>query len=285
MSKIQSLLCEAEDYREFLEALVSFQKQRRPKYSYAQLSKDMGLASRNAAREIIRSQRRITARSLNTLLVHLKLPSDCAKLLLLLVYRSEPDLDPHKRNVAQLNGAWQKLREKMTARPLQTEGDPQKLYRHMHWPRVYAALGDSQGATLAAIQSRCQLPEKTISDILEALVACQMVRTADNSGKATSHSQTNTRYVATAAVVNMRHLGSSSLFKKHYQNGLRHLIGLSEEAFDDPNPLFHAACFSIRSEDLGRLSAELSELLSRFATESEDPQGDRVVRLSAGLSL
>jgi hypothetical protein len=135
----------------------------------------------------------------------LKLRGEAAKVFQLLVFQEEQDLDPKKRTSAklrdELNHAKHQLRCKTESHTV--EGDANGLYHHIHWPRIYAALGDSSGSTLDEIISRTKLPLKTVVDTLEALVKENVAKIC------------NQNYVAQHESLNFINLGQSDFFKKH----------------------------------------------------------------------
>ena len=299
MDEIVCSLIDATSYRKFLEDLYKWILENNPRFSYSRFALLLGFQSRNAAREIVQGRRRLTARSLQQLLhtlstkrskthmANLILPrfnKDHLRYLELLVYCEEPDLDTNKETnnepkiESRVSAELLTLREFLKQNTVREDSKTHLvkangLYEALHWPRVYAALGDEKGASISEIRSRCGLTEKKIEKTLKHLMQFGLVQGKED------------RFVAVSQFVHASEIASDKFFKLHFQNSARHLIAASNRDFNHPSQLFYAANFSVETQNLPELCRELKELLERFAQHSDRPMGDRVVRLTAALTL
>ena len=295
---LAAVLLESRGYRDFLRDMVRYVQSVDPGFSYAQCAYLLGFSSRNAVRDIVDGRRRMTAACLRKLISVcdkskvpkqldanvkapgenirrcLQLSAEQIRLLEVLVYVDEPDLDPLGRSPALLRRDYDRLRRKLQQRlsPDLSQAKRDELYQSIHWSRVYAALGSEEGASIQEIQQRTGLSVRVISPILQRLIDAALVASRGE------------RFVAVSQNIHLSNLADNEHFKVHFHNALRHALGRSQRHFDDPESLFLALHFSASRGRMADLCQAIKSLVLDFANQNEQPEGDCVVRLTLALT-
>ena len=260
--ELATLLVESSSYRDFLKRFFS-EEVCHHKVSYASFARRAGFASRNFPRDVQVGSKRITHRSLPKFVKGFGLRGDLAQYFRLLVENEETDLGGEDTASTQLK--LDRLKQKIQNRLNQPVGaGSASLYLFAQWPKVYAALGDSQrGAQLSQIIQRTGFSQTQCQRILDHMV---------EKGFVGKNQQGN--YLAKSSHLVLEGMGKDDAFKVFFRQALREVERKSQTHFGGDQALFYHGVFSVNRQRLPELKKEMLELLHRFVDENEDCEGD-----------
>lgn len=267
-------LLRAGSYREFLSHLMRHPERGRP-ISYAELARRAGFSSRSFPADVISGHRRVTAASLPQFIRGLNLKGDLRNYFSLLVALEEPDVNPDRLSIGEIEKALLKLRSRLEARAVQPQSmTPSRVYGSEHWIDVYASLGRPEiGSTVADVAARTKLSMKICEDALKGMATNGAVVFKSDVG----------RYFTISPHLVFDRLGGETYFQKHYLATLakmsRHASGA---AFKDPTNWFFTSVFSIDKKRASEFKDRLRQLVLEFVESSEEPDGDSLAKLAIG---
>jgi uncharacterized protein (TIGR02147 family) len=266
-------LLKAPDYRGFLLVLYATNKKHSREFSFAYLAKRCRFSSKSFLKDVIDGKKRLSLESTNKVIEGLALPSLWGKYFLLMVADQERFSLTGKINIPKdLTRIKEKLEKRKTD---EIDDSGSKLFQHLQsWPYVYAALGSQKaGSSLAEIKERTRLNTIEIEETLRHLINEKMVV------------QDHRRFYAKSHTAFFENLGKSEFFKKFYQKTLERLHQQAQRNFQSEKSLFYNMCLSVDPEKMAAFRMELADLLDKYTSDVEDPQGARIASLVCGLYL
>jgi len=241
-------------------------------FSYAELSRRAGFASRNYVREIALGNRRLSAKSLTGLTRAFGLKGDTAKYFALLARLDNPGIDDEAMSTQQITMTMSHLREKLQNRRERRISEETSIYAIPDWPDLYAALGRANGgATLGEITCRTRF----------SAVHCQQTLTAMEKHGVVRYD--SDRYFPGEGHLIFSESIATGLFQKYFQQGLKNLASESRERFVGDDRLFFRSSFSVSAARMQEFKKELRELLLKFSEDCETAEGDKIATLLCGL--
>jgi uncharacterized protein (TIGR02147 family) len=271
-------LLEAPHYRGFLFHLYKANKDLNSQFSYAFLAKQCHFGSKSFIKEVIDGKKNLSIESSRKITQGLSFPNAWAEYFSNLVLidskislqdslKIQKELDRLKNRLAE------KIKSASSAQPTAVL-DSSALFQISQWPHVYAALGNEKtGASLLEITKRTGMGSLPAEAILEFLEKEKMVLKKDR------------RYYALQNTVFFADLGKSAFFKKFYLQSLQSVYKNASQDFASPNSLFYTMSLSLNSNKLPKFRKDLAELLDKYTSEIEDPDGNRVAVLNCGMHL
>lgn len=174
----RALLASAGNYREFLKIYF-----RETGISYAEAARRGGFSSRSYPRDVTEGRRRLTAKSLPSLLRGLRLESNLSRVFQLLYFAEHPEEHPEALSSSTIDARLKKdrlramrssrgpIRIKAALPDLKHARNADLLGTSAGLTDVIAALGAmEEGATLEEIQQRTGLSKTTLTCALDTLV-------------------------------------------------------------------------------------------------------------------
>lgn len=265
-------LLEASNYRSFLQALYLTNKALDPQFSYSYIAKQCKFSSKSYIKEVIDGKKRLSLESGYKLTVGLKFPALWQKYFINLVVLDEKIATKASLEVPREIA---RLRKKLnTSRYFSIKESESDLFKDMNWPYVYAALGTAEeGATLLEIETRTGLSSEVIGNTLEMLIARHMV------------AKKGRRFLPSSDTAFYENLGKSIFFKNFYRNSVNKLYEHSRKYFGADDALFYSIALSVNPFDMPGFKKDLAELLDKYSSEVECPEGAKIALLTCGFHL
>ena len=265
-------LLEARDYRAFLHCFFDKDiKRKKPVVLTLQkFATKANFSSRSFIRDVILGKKRLTRRSLPKVIKGLSLNSTWARFFETLVFLEEEDLRNENLQEEQLAKRLKKLRMQLGL--LDAPEDNQRAYTvllNKNFPDIFAALGDESGATFEEIQSRTNLSERTVKNILSQMLRAKIIKLD------TSH------FIVTEQAIELVNLKDENLFKEDYLRALAKLRKRFKHQIKGDS-LFVTQTFSVQKKKIKEFKSQLNQLVSDFADEAEDPLGDCIFEITLG---
>lgn len=276
-------LCQAGHYREFLQ--IYFRATELP---YAEVARRGGFSSRSYPRDVTEGRRRLTAKSLPSLVRGLRLEPGLSRLLRSLYFSAYPDEHPEDLAPQLIRARLEKERERARRgrkSVLRQRGILPELKElaERDFPRlaagltdVVAALGEIKGgATLEEIQRRTGFGKPGLAQKLATLVKEGVIAYAGDSR----------RYFPATEHLDWTGQAGSRLAKSVFQSSVERLGHAAQSHFAHGDAMFMNSALSIPKEKLPRLKEELREVILRFVDRSVEASGapDTVAQLVVGL--
>lgn len=264
---------DAPDYRRFLSAYLEMRGR-----SLSDLARATGYG-RGFPGDVISGRRRLTERSCRAFESALKIPPQGKRLFRLLVASAEPDLFPDldPASVARAIGdlrsrPWGRVRGELN---LHSGGQTNDILSNSLALGVYAAAGaPGVGATFLEICNRTRASDREIVHTLRQLQEAGLI----------SHREG--RYEPTELHLFLRAVDTNTSFTALFRTACQLAAErASAVSTDSEREMFFTSAFCVREESLAELKSELRKTMLKFVDDSIDPNGDRVVRLIAGLHL
>jgi len=267
------LLMEAPDYRSFIRIWLQERSQIKP-FGYADVARIGGFRARRFPRDVVNGSKRITLNSLPKFIRGLGLRNDLAAYFRLLVELEHADDAMASSQIFKLLQTKEKLRKRLLSRsehPIESP-DSDAAFQVSSLPVIYAALGSVQrGATLQDVLDRTNLPLPAIQLALQKMMAMGI---AKNQG---------VRYFPVESHLSFEGLKQSDIFRKHFIDNCHRMGQMAKTSLQSDEKLFLSSAFSVNREDLPKLKEELRGVLLRFVDTAEQPDGNKIVNLVAGL--
>jgi len=256
---------------DFLTAAVQARRRIHSSFGYAQLARKAGFSSRGYVRDLALGTKKFT-------------PASLKKVSLAL------NLDPLEREFFLCLGALQRTEgsselvakiEKLRTRILGERRSPsirqnESFFRTPSWPYIYAALGSitGEGVVLAEVArlARCSVKECDLA--LRDMLSRALVERNSVTG----------RWRALNPHLLIQGIKEAGAFTEFYRASLLMLSARIDEAMAREDSLIHGSVFSVRRDRMPALKRELQVLLTRYADESEDSEGDALATLLCALT-
>jgi hypothetical protein len=267
--------------------------------SYAEISRRAGFSSRSYPRDVADGRRRLTAKSLPSLLSGLRLDRALQDWFQILYFKENPDefrtMSPKLRKasdtelkqaldarIRKLHSALargpvrsrpafadQTLAKKSFSNPQNTTVDPGVLLQ------LVAAIPDPKtGATLEEIIRFTGISKSKASEQLTQLVALGIL----------TQDQSNNRFGYPGEHVDLTGLGQNDLMKKIVSAATERAHARVASDFGKPETLYLASCLSVRSSDLPKIKAEIREILLKYIDRQVPVQNpDTVITLTCSV--
>ena len=277
-------LARSQSYREFLHSYFEATK-----LAYAEVARRGGFSSRSYPRDVTEGRRRLTARSLPSLVRGLRLDPDMARVFQLLYFSQYPDEHPESLPRDSIFARLEKERAKTARHASRVPARRKEKLPKLTLDRgrgqevlapglvdLVAALGDSdEGATIEMIQKRTGTRRSLLAIQLESLIALGGVR----------YMGASRRYVATAEHIDWTGSGAADLARLACESAISRMSRVAGEHFGSAETMFLDSAFAISKDDLPRLKTELRELLLSFVDRSIESASstEAVVHLTAGM--
>lgn len=264
-------LAACETCRDFILLMMDLKSREGQPFTYARLSRLAGLGSRSYIRDVITGAKRLNPKLVLTLSKALGLTGDLRSYFEALAERDEEACRISGRSTAQFARAVESARKRLLQREKAVSvGD--RAFAVEHLPLVYAALGDNQhGASIGEISKRTGLGAPKLLPVLERMKEMQLIRS------------TAGRYFATENHFSVSGLSASEVFRQHFISSAENAVASIKQRMASDDALFFSSSYSVRSDRLADLKADLRALLLRYVDVSEDSIGDRVVSLTCAM--
>lgn len=271
-------LLEASHYRGFLFHLYKANKDLNSQFSYAFLAKQCQFGSKSFIKEVIDGKKNLSLESSRKITQGLAFPNTWADYFSnLVLIDSKVSLQDSLKIQKELDRLKVRLAEKIKSETTNTRNaglNSSALFQMSQWPHVYAALGsEKSGASLQEITSRTGIDSLPAEAILEFLEKEKMVLKKDR------------RYFALQNTAFFADLGKSALFKKYFLQSLQSVYKKASQDFGSSDSLFYTMSYSVNSNKLPKFRKDLAELLDKYTSDVEDPNGNRVAVLNCGMHL
>jgi hypothetical protein len=277
MAKPHDLLEErvilAPDYRVFLKESFEVLRAKKPGFSLTVFANKAGMGSRGFILDVVRGEKRLTARSAPKAIRGLGLSGKLKSLFLALIEQSEPDFSLVKSSPADLASRVQRLRTELQAEKRQGIGPkkiaPASLYADINFLIIYSALGSLEvGASREQILERTGLPARSVDFILEKMCAEGIVALQGD------------RFMAINSHIVFENLGKESSFQKVFLESLKIVRDRAAKEMDGDDRLFFHSVVPIKKDRLPQLKASLKSAMTEFVHENQnDDEGDHVAML------
>ena len=268
----ETALAKCDNYREFLRVAFAHLKSRNKHFGFAEFSRRASFSSRSYPRDVVGGKKRITPRSLPKFVKALKLTPDLESLFTILVGLEELEVFlPGNVAVEDRKKALRKIRNRLAAKAAGPSPHTQaeQFYQLNSWLPVYVSLGTAEGgATLAEVQSRTRFSKIICRRVLEDMASRKVVRKSGN------------RYYSESFHLIFDQLGQSEFFKSQFIRSLQEVAHSAERNFGGKVQLFFHSVFSVEEKKLQTLREELRNVILKFVDHAENPQGDRVAKIS-----
>ena len=275
----RSTLLASASYREFLKTYTKVTG-----LSFAEIARRAGFASRSYPRDVAQGRRRLTSKSLPSLLQGLRLDRNLALFYRALFYLAHPEEHPDRAPVALLQEIVDRSKtraERPTTRRRFPSLAPFKEAAQKEGAEdifeVLAALGKpDRGVTLNELSAQTGKSPIALARLLEELQAAELVVARD----AIDPTQER-RFLPAAGHMNFswlpNHGGAQSLFLAI----LRRNLAAATNHFNRQDALFSCTALSVSRARLPALKEELREVILRFVdrTIEEETSPDAVAYL------
>lgn len=267
-------LLKAPDYQGFLQVLYTTNKTVHSQFSYAYIAKQCQFSSKSFIKEVIDRKKQLSIESCHKLINGLALTALWKSYFLNLVRSAQVLTEAEKLKVQK---ELKRIRQKLNLEKfIDSKADDKNLniFRQNKWPYVFAALGQpAKGATIEEISQRTGFGFPEIESVLKFLVTENLAMEVRN------------RYIAKENTSFFENLGQSDFFKNYYLQSLASLAEKSKKNFDNKNALYYTVSFSVNPTHMPKFRKELAELMDKFTSEAEDPDGTKIAELTCGLHL
>lgn len=261
-------LLKAPSYRGFLHVLYTLNKSENPQFSYAYIAKQCGFSSKSFIKEVIDSKKSLTRASCEKVIKGLKLPKSLGDYFFYITAKDEGFTDLKEK---QLEKEIYRVKSKLLKKDI-TEAVSTDIFKTLSWPYVYAALGEIDvGATLKEIEQRTQLPADEIKKTLNVLLEKKLIE------------QRESRFLANDPTAFFGEIGSSSHFKAFFLHALTLQYERAKKNFNSKDELYFSMSFSAQTQQMTQFKKDLQDLLDKYSSTIEDPNGDRIVTLTCGM--
>lgn len=284
---LRKSLSKAKSYRDFLRTYFEVTS-----IPYAEVARRAGFSSRSYPRDVTEGRRRLTSRSLPTLIRGLKLEPRLSELLQLLFFQEYPE-EFNARSGVLLQRSVTEIQNHLASRIEQTRKransaapvrknlagtralalgarPSEELIRHLF--EILASLGNpQQGATLEDLRRMTGLERSTLATILEVCAREGLVRV---------DAQTS-RYYPAAGHLNLTGMPKNELIRRIFLQSLDRAKMAADTLYNSDEALFFVSAISVGRSDLPKLKEEIRGILLRYAdAKVEDtPEPDTVVYL------
>jgi hypothetical protein len=274
--KLDQLLLGAKTPEDFLRASLPIFTESQSTFSYAQVARQAGFASRSYVRALFEGKKPLSEAALLRLSSALSLRKDTEQLLLLrLQLRTSLSKEKSRLVLARSRRLEAKIRDRLLRQDLQLSQKSGSVFRVEDWVFVFSALGQpGVGATIEEITQRTRRSRARCEQVLKSMLASGMVE----------HREEEKRYAPLSAFLNFGELGTDDAFQKFFEAGHRQVGRKINTQFNDPNALFFSSVFSVRRSRLPEITKALQEVLVEFSETFEEAAGDDVVLLQAAMT-
>lgn len=266
-------LLEAQGHQEFLRVLYELNKKNSSAFSFNYMAQRCGFSSKSFLKDVMSKKKKLSLDSAYKITKGLNFPSTWGRYFLEIVKKdltADQDLAVNSKEQTR-------LKTKLAGKNLEVKQDDvghALFQRIQHWPYVYAALGTVEtGASALDIEKRTGLSEGVVEGTLEILVTEKLVV---KKGR---------RYYPASSEIFFEKLGKSEFFKNFFCRSILKSQELALKKFGSPDALFYSMALSIKPEKMPDFRLELAELLDKYTTEIEDPNGTRVASLNCAFHL
>lgn len=257
--------------REFIRIMMDLKSRHNQPLTYARLSRLAGIASRSYIRDVITGKKRLNLKLVAMLSKAFGLTGDLRNYFEALAECEEEACRVSGRSPAQIARNLENARKRLCQRDKgATIND--RAFGIEHLPIIYAALGDIRvGASISDISRRTGINTSRILPILEKMAEMQLIRANAN------------RYFATENHISISGLTESEVFRRHFISCAENAVVSVKQKMSSEEALFFSSSFSVRSDKLSDLKADLRSLLLKYVDLSEDCSGDKVVSLTCAM--
>lgn len=263
---------------EFLYWLCDQERSRtrvKPKlYSYAELARLFNYKSRSYIREVAEKKSKPNPQLIGRLSQYFKFNNTWKKYFELLCLLEAADEKDRYNLKTELLLQKQKLQKQISILRTSFEKNKTDIYIHSPLiPVIYSALGSlEKGASLDEIILRTHINEIHIRPALDTLVQSSSVIFQDG------------RYYAKSNQVMIDRCHDQETFINDVNWTLKNLqTRINSKSIHSDEMLF-LSTYSIADDQLAQFKKKLSALLTEFSTDTESPDGNKVVKLSAFLT-
>ncbi len=269
---ITDQLLKVNGYREFLKNLYTENKKIHKGFSYSFIASKSGIASKGFIKEVIEEKKNLTINTAERIAEGLSFPAVWKAYFLCLYFLDQDQRSDKKSSYLKEN---ERLKQKILQMDNKTVTLKQKdFFEFENWSIIYAALGSyEKGADVDSIMSRTQLGQVEVEQILKVFLENGLV------------SEKRNRYYCVKQSVFLENLNQSQFFKKFFLRSLNQLYIKADKNFTSEENMYYSMAFSVKSKDTPQFKKELIDLLDKFSTSAEVPDGDRVAILTCGLHL
>lgn len=267
LTNIETLL-QASTYRGFLLDLYKTNKALNKQFSYAYIAKRCGFSSKSFIKEVIDAKKSLSQNSCQKIIKGLRLPKLVGDYFFYLTARDELFTTLSKEQIhKELSRLKLKLLKKDTNSVISSD-----IFLTLNWPYVYAALGTLEGgASLIEIQQRLNLSEAILKETLFVLIEKGLVLQKSN------------RFYVKDSTLFLEEIGSSKHFKAFFLNAINLQYQKAKQSFNSEDELFFSMSFSTQSKKMKEFKKDLQNILDKYTSDIEDPNGDKVVTLTCGM--
>ncbi|MEK6706127.1 MAG: TIGR02147 family protein [Bdellovibrionota bacterium] len=271
------VLFRSKNYRAFLNELFRQWKVAKPGRSLASLARDAGFSSKSYFRDIVIGKKRLTLNSFSKLVIAFRLSQDLRNYLKLFAALEEKELNSENLDENRIREKLFRLKFRIGQRSapiLIKQKESSSFFGRESWLEIYASLGtEAKGANLSEIAKRSGLPKAKCAQILREMCAADVCKNNESKGRYYPLG-VNRIYVG---------LGGERYMKEYFLKLMSELQVRAQERFYGDDRLFFNSVFSVSKSQLSRLKEELQSQILSFVENSEDSNGDTVVRLGLGL--
>lgn len=241
-------------------------------YSYAEVARLLNYKSRSYIREVAEKKAKPNLQLVQRFAQYFKLNAAWKKYFELLC---KQEIDADSKLEVEIVLQRQKLQK--LAAVLKTSFEDSKSDFYIQSPLVpiiYSALGSFEvGASLKDIVQRTSLAEAQIQPALDKLI--------ESSGVVFQQG----RYFAKNNQVLIERCNDQDVFINDLNWTIKNLQSRINSKNVQPDELLFLSTYSIADKNLATFKQKLAALLTEFSTETESPDGNTVVNLSAFLTL
>lgn len=268
-------LLEAKNYRDFLAQAITERKARQSSFSYQTLVNRAGLRAKSFPLEVIQGKKRLSLSSARAFSHALNLNKNLEDFFLNLLFLENITERPVRSSEENIKLQLDKIKSRLKLKYFKTSnGRTSNFPAPLRFSEVYASMGTHQrGASREDILKRSALKPELVDSTLDWIVK-------NGFGEFDLEAQ---RYLPKLPALFFDKLGSDLFFKELFQLRLSEAQKISASDFNDVRRLFLSSVFSVQEQDLPKLTLELKEILNRYIDHSENPNGDRLARLSVAL--
>ena len=241
-------------------------------YSYAEVARLLNYKSRSYIREVAEKKAKPNLQLVQRFAQYFKLNAAWKKYFELLC---KQEIDADSKLEVEIVLQRQKLQK--LAAVLKTSFEDSKSDFYIQSPLVpiiYSALGSFEvGASLKDIVQRTSLAEAQIQPALDKLI--------ESGGVVFQQG----RYFAKNNQVLIERCNDQDVFINDLNWTIKNLQSRINSKNVQPDELLFLSTYSIADKNLATFKQKLAALLTEFSTETESPDGNTVVNLSAFLTL
>jgi uncharacterized protein (TIGR02147 family) len=259
-------LLEAKSATDFSINIFREYKNLKPQVSLEAFARKGGFSSKTQVHYLITGQRKLTFNTLECLSKALSLQQKHKKILHLLVELEDKKDDKKEKELERLRNKLKNSSEENKNKNLCSEAII----------KVFLALRkNSEFNTVEDIHRRTQLSFVAIQNAIKSLATNGYIE----------KNKVSESYILLREHLDLRDYGESEAFKKIFLSCLQTAQSAANNNFGRPESLFFNSFLTVKKSSLPELAKKLQDLLSDFANEHIDDEGEEVATLSTALHL